>query len=54
VEKREQGERKAACVVMPQEAQQKKRPVHSLWKKTQEHSGTQSMPPKGTVLEKEG
>jgi len=52
VEKRERGERRAARVAMPQEVQQKRRPVHSLWRKAQEHSGTQSMPPKGTVLEK--
>jgi len=39
---------------LPLSAQQKRRPVYSLWRKAQEHSGMQGMPPKGTVLEKEG
>jgi len=41
-------------VAMPQKVQQKKRPMHSLWRKAQEHSSVWGMPPKGAALEKDG
>jgi len=41
-------------MAIPQKAQQEKRLAHSLWRKAQEYSGTQGMPPKGAALEKKG
>ena len=48
------GEGRIAHVAIPQKAQQKRRPAHSLWRKAQKHSGIQGMPLKGTALEKKG
>jgi len=47
-------EETAVCVARLQKTQQEKKPVHSLWRKVQEHSGMRGMPPKGAALEERG
>jgi len=47
-------EKRVAHMTRPQKAQQEKRPVYSLQRKAQEHSGAQDMPPKGATLEERG
>jgi len=37
-----------------QKAQQKERPVHSLWRKAQKYSSAWGMPPRSTALEQRG
>jgi len=47
-------EKIVARMTRPQKAQQKKKLVHSLWRKVQKHSSTGDMPPKGVALEERG
>ena len=46
VEKKKRKEEEVVYIARPQKAQQKRRLVYSVWKKTQKYCGEESIPPK--------